>query len=292
MELTAIEHSEDRLSWVRQDIEQRLLFRGGRFTRVNNALSATIGGLLTVLFYAALIPFQDSPVADMFMRRGSIPYCITFLTAWCLAILILKWRKLAFQRRSLQFSVVPASHDFVLSSATVDVVLDRTREVVDDPRQFVLFNRIEVALSNLRNLGRVTDVDEILRSQGELDESSMETSYSLLAGFIWAIPVLGFIGTVIGLSSAIGGFGSALKSAENMETLKASLTSVTGGLSTAFETTLQALVAALVIQLLVTFLKKSEQEFLDQCTDYCSRNIVNKLRIMPFEPGDAEQPPR
>ncbi len=36
-------------------------------------------------------------------------------------------------------------------------------DVADDPRQFVLLNRIYVALSNLKNLGRVTDVGEILR---------------------------------------------------------------------------------------------------------------------------------
>ena len=36
---------------------------------------------------------------------------------------------------------------------------------------------------------------------------------TVLRGFIWAIPVLGFIGTVIGLTQAMGRFGAALKSA-------------------------------------------------------------------------------
>jgi biopolymer transport protein ExbB/TolQ len=280
--------TENKLSWVRQDVEQRLLFRGGRHTRVNNMLSALVGLLLTVVFYASLIPFDDSRLAKMFTRRGFVPYVITFFTAWCLAILFFKWRKLVFQRQSLGIAVVPAEHDFVLSPATVNIVLDRTREHVDDPRHFVLFNRMTIALSNLKNLGRVADVDDILRSQAEVDESSMETSYSLLAGFIWAIPVLGFIGTVIGLSDAIGGFGDVLKTAADMESIKAALQNVTGGLATAFETTLEALVASLIIQLMVTFLKKAEQEFLDECSDYCSRNIVNKLRLMPFQPDSSE----
>ena len=251
-------------------------------------MSALIGLLLTVLFYAALIPLDDSRIAEMFTRRGFVPYFITFFTAWCLSILFFKWRKLSFQRQSLGITVVPTDHDFVLSSATVDIVLDRTLEQVDDPRQFVLFNRITVALSNLRNLGRVADVDTILRSQAEVDESSMETSYSLLAGFIWAIPVLGFIGTVIGLSNAIGGFGAVLETAADIESIKGALQNVTGGLATAFETTLEALLAALIIQLIVTFLKKAEQEFLDDCSDYCSHNIVNKLRIMPFQSDSSE----
>lgn len=275
--------SEVPLAWSRQDIEQRLAFRGGRFTRVNTILSFLLGGGLTLLFYAALLPLETTTLAVMFTSRGVIPYCICFFTAWSLAILFLKSQKLAYQRRSLNYSVVPNEHDFVLSSSTVDVVMEKIFATVDDPKNFVLFNRIVVALSNLRNLGRVADVDDILRSQAEHDESAMETSYALLGGFVWAIPVLGFIGTVLGLSQAIGGFGEVLQTSGELSDIKTALQGVTGGLATAFETTLEALVAALSIQLVLTFLKKSEQEFLDACTEYCARNVVNKLRIMPYE---------
>jgi biopolymer transport protein ExbB/TolQ len=184
--------------------------------------------------------------------------------------------------------VLPEEPSFVLSAATVEQVMHRMYAVVDDPKHFVLFNRIAIALSNLRNLGRVSDVDDMLRSQAEHDESSTETSYSLLKGFIWAIPVLGFIGTVLGLSQAIGGFGSVLGETDDIGQIAASLQVVTGGLATAFETTLAALVAALVIQMLFTFLKKAEEEFLDECAEYCHRHVVNRLRIMPFDQRDED----
>ena len=45
--------------------------------------------------------------------------------------------------------------------------------------------------------------------------------------------------------------------------------------------------AALLIQLWLAFLKKGEEEFLDECTEYCTRNVVNKLRIMVYD-GDGE----
>ena len=64
---------------------------------------------------------------------------------------------------------------------------------------------------------------------------------------------------------------------------KLALRGVTGGLSTAFETTLHGLVAALAIQLTQTGLKKGEEEFLDDCSEYCSKQIVSRLRLMPFE---------
>lgn len=274
---------EPLLSWSRYDCEQRLGFRGGRFTRVNNWLSLLMALAATVLFYLAIIPLHGHWAGQTFTERGPTPYAIVFFSFWSLAILLLKWRKLAMQRQALRFDVVPAEHDFVLSAHTVDQVEDRILATVDDPRRFVLFNRIMIALSNLKNLGRVTDVDEILHSQGEYDESTMETSYALVKGFIWAIPVLGFIGTVLGLSEAIGGFGAVLQASTDMSQIVDALKVVTGGLATAFETTLQALVAALAIQMLLTFLKKAEEEFLDNCSEYCLRKVVNRLRVMPYE---------
>ena len=159
-------------------------------------------------------------------------------------------------------------------------MLGQVYATVDDPRHFILFNRIVVALSNLRNLGRVTDVDTILRSQAEQDESAVETSYSLVQGFVWAIPVLGFIGTVLGLSEAIGQFSGVLGAGSDVEQISGALKGVTAGLATAFETTLQALVAALVLQLMITSLRKAEEEFLDEAMDYCLRFVVGRLRIV------------
>lgn len=269
------------LDWARQDVEQRLGFPGGRFTRTNNAFTCILGSLLSVAFYAALLPFQNSSFAQMFLNRGPTPYAIVFLSCWSLAIVFVKWRKLALQRRALRHHVMPEDAAYILSAATVDPVLARVYATVDDPRHFILFNRIVVALSNLRNLGRVTDVDEILRSQADQDESTVETSYALVQGFVWAIPVLGFIGTVLGLSEAIGQFSGVLGGASDVEQISGALKGVTSGLATAFETTLEALVAALVIQLLVTMLRKGEEEFLDDAMDYGLRYVVGRLRILP-----------
>ena len=89
----------------------------------------------------------------------------------------------------------------------------------------------------------------------------METSYTSIRGLVWAIPILGFIGTVSGLSYAIGGFGRVLSQTDDPSQLIEALKGVTGGLATAFETTLLALVAALLVQMAITFQKKREEEF-------------------------------
>ena len=137
---------EVTLSWTRSDIEQTIGFKGARFTRVNNLLSFLIGLVLTICFFAALIPFDGTMIAAMFTERGVTPYFICLLSFWSLTILALKSRKVALQRQALSLVVVPADHDFVLSSATVDDVLNRIQGTVDDPKHFVLFNRIVILL--------------------------------------------------------------------------------------------------------------------------------------------------
>ena len=277
------------LSWHKRDPEQRLGFTGGRFTKVNHFLSGILALFLSVAFYGLLILYEAFPFQDTFLHRGPTQYVVVFLTFWALLVLWFKWRKLRFQRRALDYIVVPTSPSFVLSPATVDQVIRAIYKSVDDPKCFLLFNRIMTALSNLKNLGRVSDVDDILRNQAEQDEAVVEGSYTLVEGFVWAIPVLGFIGTVLGLAEAIGRFAGVLEHSSDPAVLATELRGVTAGLATAFETTLVALVAALVIQLLLTALRRAEHEFLEQCTEYCSRHIVGRLRLLPYEEELAER---
>jgi biopolymer transport protein ExbB/TolQ len=264
---------------MRRDIERRFGFRGSRYTRVGSVLPAILAAGMTVAFFFSMIAIGRNPWTDMFLQRGWTPYVIVFFALWSIVILLLKRSKLKLQRKALRLRVMPDELDFVISMATVDRVMHRLYEVSDDPRLFVLLHRIYIGLSNVRNLGRVVDLGEILRTQADHDESVMETSYNSIRGLVWAIPILGFIGTVSGLSYAIGGFGRVLSQTDNPTQLIEALKGVTGGLATAFETTLLALIAALLVQMAMTFQKKREEEFLDECTDYCQREVLGRLRL-------------
>jgi len=274
------------LNWAKRDFEQKFGFKGGRFTAVNNLFTFFLAAILTAFFFAFAIYGlnrieQTRFIAEMFLLRGPVPYPTMFLTFWCLAILIVKKKKLTEQRKALDLKPFPDDPAFLLNPETAQTILAEITRLVDDTRNFVLLNRIERALSNLRNIGRISDVSDILQTQAEYDEAQQESTFRLINGFIWAIPVLGFIGTVLGLSAAIGGFGETLAVAgEDVGALKESLGGITGGLSTAFETTLVALVAALVIQLWMTFAQQEESLFLDECSDYCHAHVVSKLRLM------------
>ena len=271
------------LDWRKYDVEQRIGFPGGKYTDVNNWLALALALVLTVVFFGILTQsgatIREAHATQLFLDRGWTPWVMTFFSWWSISILFIKWRKLIFQQKTLSLTIVPHSHDFSLAPATAKDVLDRMYGLVDDPKHFVLFSRIERALLNLHNIGMVSDVSEMLRAQAENDEDQMESSYALLRGFIWGIPILGFIGTVMGLSQAISRFGSVLSAGDVVDSLKTSLQGVTSGLSVAFDTTFVALIAALAIQLLLTALKKKEENFLDDCKDYCHRHIISKLRL-------------
>jgi len=283
---------EPALRWEKEDFEQRLGFTGGRYTGVNRLLSFMIALACTLAFYLVIhLVFQPRTepawmpeLAAKFTQRGITPYPTMFLFFWGCVILFIKARKLAYQRRALTLMPVPQNPEFVLTPETAKVVLRRIDSLVDSSTHFILLNRIHNAISNLRNIGSVGDVTNVLKSQSENDDDQVQSSYSLLSGFNWAIPVLGFIGTVLGLGEAIGGFGATLSSAGDVSTLKDSLKGVTGGLSTSFDTTLVALVAALYIQLRVTFLQQQEYAFLDDCNDYCQKYVVSRLKLV--ERGD------
>jgi hypothetical protein len=274
------------LAWSQGDVENRLGFKGGRYTSVNHTLAFLMAAVLTGVLYALMVfVFSRLPgisaIARIYMRPTNqfavIPATFFFFSG--ISILLLKGRKLKFQERALRLSAVPAEPEFVLNETTAATVLNRIHSLVDHPRHFVLLNRIDRALSNFKNIGQVNDVSAILRAQAENDEDQVASSYTVVNGLVWAIPVLGFIGTVLGLSLAIGRFTGTLQAGGDLAEIRNSLQGVTGGLATAFESTLVALTFTLILQLVITFHQKLEMAFLDECNDYCHAHIVSKLRV-------------
>ena len=267
------------------DIECICGFRSKKFTYVNSVFSFLAGLVLFALIYLGLSFFRGQHWAiDMFFHggeknRSSIPYYTMFLGCWSLAILLIKIQKLHIQRKALALKLLPDDSAFVLTCATARTILDNMNLLVSNPKDFVLLDRIQRALVNLKNLGNVSAVAECLNTQAQNDEDYLSSSYTIMKGFIWAIPVLGFIGTVLGLAEAIGGFGAVIeKGVSDPQKLIAALGNVTGGLSTAFETTLIALAMALVIQLMMTWVLNREELFLDECSDYCHRYLISRIK--------------
>ena len=272
------------ISCSRGDIERRIGFPAGRFTGAGPLLAPLLATATTVAFFGLLSLIPDSVIARMFTRRFVIPALIVFFTAWSVFILLIKGQKIRLQCKALSLSLLPTdSPGFVLQRSSAQSILEKLYVSVDDPQKFLLTRRIHNALANLRNVGNISDVAEVLRIQADNDEATTDSSYTVIRGFIWAIPVLGFVGTVLGLSIAMAAFGDVLTSAGEMQELRGALTNVVGGLATAFETTLEGLVAALSIHILMLMTRRREEQLLDDCKDYCQKHIIGRLRLESLE---------
>jgi biopolymer transport protein ExbB/TolQ len=261
-------------------------------TDVGLPRTGAIAGGLTLLFYAALvIPFSGSYIADLFGQRGWVPYAITWLSAWAAVLLVVKAQLLRGQQRALELDLLP---DAIAARITPrnapdfhahlqDVVLAQrppprfAAALVSQASRNFLLERLANALERFRLRGSAPDLVEHLASQSQLDANAVASSYTMIRVFIWAIPLLGFIGTVIGISASVSGFSDSVAAAVDLDVMKQSIASVTTGLGVAFDTTLLALVMSILIMFPSSSLQKAEEDFLNRVEAYCDERLGRRL---------------
>ena len=267
------------------DIECMIGFPSGRYTVASAPLWLGVAAVMTILVALILVIVAPNSYLLLMMNRCWTNWAVVFFSWWCLGILFAKWIKTSIQLRALRaVDIVPRRGDFILSPGTSGDVLRRIKAVAERPKDFLLFRRIDMALSNLGNIGEVRDVGAVLESQADSDGSSVDSSYTVIRSLIWTIPILGFIGTVVGLSQAIGSFTDVLtQTGSDAGSIKSKLGPVVGGLATAFETTLVALIAAVIIQLLSTWVYKREEALLDGITDFTTENVLSRLKLTDWQ---------
>ena len=151
------------------------------------------------------------------------------------------------------------------------------RALVEGASRNFLIERIKSALERFRMRGSAPDVVDHLASQSQLDANAVSSSYTMIRVFIWAIPLLGFIGTVIGISAAVAGFSDSVAAVVDLDVMKQSIGTVTIGLGIAFDTTLLALVMSIVIMFPASSLQKSEEDFLNRVEAYCDERLGRRL---------------
>lgn len=267
------------------DVECMIGLSSGRFTVASAPLWLGFATLMTVLVAVILLVVASDSYLLLMMNRCWTNWAVVFFSFWCLGILGAKWVKTSIQMRALRaVDIVPRRGDFVLSPGTSGDVLRRIKAVAEQHEVLGTLRRIDTALSNLSNLGEVRDVGAVLESQADSDASSVDSSYTVIRSLIWTIPILGFIGTVVGLSQAIGSFTDVLNQAGgDAGSIKSKLGPVVGGLATAFETTLVALLAAVVIQLISTWVYKREEALLDSINEFTTEHILSRLKLTDWQ---------
>jgi biopolymer transport protein ExbB/TolQ len=122
------------------------------------------------------------------------------------------------------------------------------------------------------------EVDEAF---GITEREYMRGSFALPRFMVWAIPILGFIGTVWGISNGIAHFSDAMTSTSSVtdvsSMLKDNLPLVTNSLATAFDTTLLALLLSVPLMMVMIWLEKREEGYLITLDQQWFHDIKPKL---------------
>jgi biopolymer transport protein ExbB/TolQ len=133
-----------------------------------------------------------------------------------------------------------------------------------------LSRRLHESLDYVRRKQSAATLDEHLRYLADLDVDRMQSSYSLVRVVIWAVPILGFLGTVVGITLAI-----AKLSPEALET---SLPEVTAGLGVAFDTTALALTLSIMLMFSKLFVERTEAALLAAVDQRATVELVGRFQ--------------
>ena len=276
-------------------------------TSVAGWKSGLVGAAVTAVLYLVIFwPLKTTPVGKLFLNRGPMPYFITLVTCWGLAMLVMKYLAVRKQMSyaELELELIPLEIGVEITTDNVDQFLGHLNGLPVAQRWSILGRRLQGALEHFKSRKSVPEVQEYLNTQAEIDASGVDSGYTLLRAFIWAVPIMGFIGTVMGISAAVSGLDTAIKrpdasasasQPDNVSRLGASeqpadgeqktagealmrgLGDVTTGLATAFDTTLIALVMAILLLFPTESLRRIEYGMLDRIEAFANESLLRRM---------------
>jgi biopolymer transport protein ExbB/TolQ len=119
------------------------------------------------------------------------------------------------------------------------------------------------ATQNIQNVS--TAARDVCDSEGE----RLESELSIIRYIAWAIPSVGFIGTVRGIGDALG---------QAHRAVEGDITGVTAGLGVAFNSTFIALVISIVLMFFVHQLQLMQERLVLDSERYVDHALVRRLR--------------
>jgi biopolymer transport protein ExbB/TolQ len=117
----------------------------------------------------------------------------------------------------------------------------------------------------------VQDAAEAVRDECDFEVASMDTKLSMVRFTAWAIPAVGFVGTVRGI-------GAALQEAQGA--MGGDISGVTMGLGVTFNATLTALVSCIIVMFWMHQLQQFQDRLVLDCRTYVDRQLLRKLRVV------------
>ena len=256
-----------------------------------NSFKSLILGLFTLGVFYLIFPMpliKNDYLQQLF--AGRITEIIVFLVFWSVYLILFKFIQYRQQRQAYSTFRDQLLHDSLSKGIYIKDADKRILEIsqflqeqeVKKFQDSVIFRRVRRTLRHLKAIPKKEEITSILNYQAEIDYNRMQSSYALINVFIWAIPILGFIGTVFGIGQSIGEFSDFIRSSNVSDLnsqMRLALGGVTSGLSYAFSTTFVALIGVIPIMMLASSLRKREEDLLLSIEEYCLEELLPNLHL-------------
>ncbi len=188
--------------------------------------------------------------------------CI-ILMIYCIVQVLLKLREIASEQYLFDIDLLEGENDSLAS--------DTLEKLESLPKPIVSTQLVETLTSSLRRYritGDVQDTSDAIQTSVDSLSLRLEAENSTIRYLIWAIPSIGFIGTVRGI-------GRALSQAD--EALAGDITNMTASLGIAFNSTLVALLASIVLMLFMHHLQRAQDRRIVDIQSYCEEFLVKRI---------------
>jgi biopolymer transport protein ExbB/TolQ len=191
------------------------------------------------------------------------------LAIWAFAIMAYK-ASVALRERSLLERHLLHVRD------GVRILPDDTREYArslqslpERVRRMFLPRVLLAALERFGSTRNVQDVSSVANSLCDSESDRLESELSMIRYIAWAIPSIGFIGTVRGIGAALG---------EAHKAVEGDIAGVTENLGVAFNSTFVALMISIVVMFLVHQLQLLQDRLVFDSQTYVDHNLIRHMQ--------------
>jgi biopolymer transport protein ExbB/TolQ len=201
------------------------------------------------------------------------------LVMFCCALGALAWKMLGSLREkaALRAEILPTWDGQAIDPTESGKLLVGHETALKRWGSTFLGHRMAAILEFVRDRGSANELDDQLRTLSDAEITKHESSYALVRFITWAIPILGFLGTVLGITDAISNV--------TPEQLEHNMSSVTGGLSLAFDATALGLGLTMLLMFLTFLVERVEQGILERVDTVVESELGHRFQRTGTEHG-------
>ena len=222
-------------------------------------------------------------VKDLFMGRDKIlldrvffQSVITLVWALSTANVVMKMLLLKKERAAIAESGLSENLNMTDKEALIELY-ERIKSRPNITESLGL-TRIARVLAMWINTGDFERTAQYAREQADLDAAMSDSTFRRNRLFIWAMPLLGFVGTVFGVANGISNFATFLhQSGVTMDQIKDAIGGITTGLAVAFFCTLLGLFTAGLAAFPSLMAERKEEEILGEIDELVEDRLLSRM---------------